>query len=40
MLQMRSELEDRDYFVTREGVEEPPRVAFREVNPFGLWVGG
>ena len=36
--QMRSELEDKSYFVTREGVETPPRIGFKKINLFALWV--
>ncbi len=38
--QMRLELQNKDFYVTREGAERPPKVAFREINPFKLWVSG
>jgi hypothetical protein len=36
--QMRFELQNKDLYVTREGSETPPTVAFRQVDPFKLWV--
>lgn len=36
--QMMGDMADRKLLVTREGVEKPPRVTFREINPFALWV--
>ncbi len=35
---MRLRLQNKDFYVSREGVEELPQVTFREVNPFKLWV--
>jgi len=35
---MRFELQNKDFLTTKEGVETPPKVVFRQINPFGLWV--
>ncbi|GAX83147.1 hypothetical protein CEUSTIGMA_g10573.t1 [Chlamydomonas eustigma] len=35
---MKMKLQNKDFYVTREGTEELPTVAFREINPFKLWV--
>lgn len=35
---MRLKLQDRDLYTTKEGVETPPKVAFREIDPFDCWV--
>ena len=35
---MRLKLENKDFYVTREGTEDLPTVAFRQINPFKLWV--
>lgn len=35
---MRLALDNKDLYVMREGVEDPPKVVFREVDPFKMWV--
>jgi hypothetical protein len=34
---MKLKLQNKDFYVTREGTEELPSIAFREINPFKLW---
>ena len=36
--QMRLKLNNKDLYVTREGTEELPTVAFLQINPFKLWI--
>jgi hypothetical protein len=35
---MRAELSRKDLFVEGQGAEEPPRISFRRIDPFNLWV--
>ena len=36
--QMRFQMENKDMYVIREGSDELPTIAFRQINPFRLWV--
>ena len=35
---MRLALENKELYVTKEGVEELPKIAFRQVDPLALWL--